>query len=368
MHAQLRNAILAQIANGGMAAGSRLPDERTLAQELKISRTTVRRAFLDLVKQGALVRMRRRGTFVAATRAATPRPSGGEAIAVIAPPTQVGAGQTLFYHRILDGLQDAAERLGRKVFLRRMTEDAAGLVATLNADAQTGGVVVLGIVDPAVLHALAGLTAPVVMVDSGPVPPDANWDSVEHDAQDGAYQAVAYLLQLGHRRIGLLNYLPETTASRQREAGYARALAQYGLSVQPEWIFRGPLSVPSAYATTRHVLARSQKLTALFCTSDELALGAMAAAQEHDLDIPEDISIAGFGDLGHISVPALSSVRISLEQMGAMAADLLEQRSADRARPGRRIVMPVEFVARGSCDCPLETAAAGEVPAATPAR
>lgn len=357
IYEQVDGMLRVWVRDGTFGFGQRMPDERTLAQQLGVSRTTVRRAISGLAKQGVLVRMRGRGTFVAAALPRTPDAPRATTIAVVVPPGQFGAGQSLFYHRILNGLHEAMEPQGHALLMRRATSPCADLVESLNANEQVGGVVVLGIVDPEMHAALKQLSVPLVLVDSGPLPQKL-WDCVTHDAEDGADHAVTHLLQLGHRAIGLMNFVPETNSSRQRRMGYEKALERFGAVLRPELMFSTSLTVTSAHATMRHALRQGCEPTAVFCTSDELAIGVMAAARDHGLSIPRDFSVVGFGDLGHMTVPPLSSVRIPLEQMGRRAIELLEQRMRKSDLPPRTICMPVELVSRGSSDCPCVSASA----------
>ena len=352
IYEQVKETLQEQIRDGRLGLGQRVPDERSLAKQLNVSRTTVRRAIAGLAAQGTMTRVRGRGTFVSASRPREQDSARSATLAIVMPPGQIGAGQSLFYHRILNGLHEAAEPRGHALLMRKVTSPFTELAAHLNASGQVAGVVVLGIADPEILNALRRVSAPMVLVDSGPLPQGMRWDSITHDAEDGAYHAVTYLLQLGHREIGLMNYVPETNASVQRQRGYERALADFGVAVRPERVLRTSLNVMSAYATMRHAFSQGVKFTAALCTSDELAIGVMTAARDHGLSIPVDFSVVGFGDLGHMVVPALSSVRIPLEQMGAKAVDLLEQRRREPDRSSRTVVFPAEFVARGSCDCP----------------
>jgi len=352
IYVQVDETIQDWVRDGKYGLGQRMPDERMLARQLGVSRTTVRRAVSGLAKQGKLVRVRGRGTFVAASLPRKLEASGTTLFAVVVPPGQVGAGQSLFYHRILNGMQEATEPLGDSLLMRKMPSSCADLVASLNANEQVGGIVVLGIADQEILASLTRLSAPVVLVDSGPLPDGSLWDTVAHDARDGAFHAVSHLLQLGHREVGLLNYFPETDASEQRKEGCERALATFGLTLRPELVFRAPVNVTSAYATMRHAFSQGVVPTAVFCTTDELAIGTMAAARDHGLSIPRDFSVVGFGDLGHMAIPPLSSVRIPLEQMGRRAVELLTQRRQKPNVPSQTVVFPVEFVPKGSSDCP----------------
>ncbi len=353
IYEQVREALQSKIAGGWRKAGDQLPEERELARQLRVSRTTTRRAVAALARQGIVTRVRGRGTFVRnVPRSRVVKAVRQSSLAVVSLPGLTAPGQSLFYQRILNGLHTAAEPRQMAILIRQAKPPYHDLAARITEFESLCGVVVLGIVNQEILAALSSLPVPVVLVDSGPAPRVVCWDHVTGDSEEGAYQAVAHLVRLGHREIALLNYAPATPASTERRAGYERALAEAGLRAPAGGLLDVPLGVPAAYAATRDALARGVRFSALFGTSDELALGAMAALRDHGLTVPRDVSVVGFGDLGYMSVPPLSSVHIALEQMGMRAVEMLEQRIAQPSLPARELMLPVEFVPRGTCDIP----------------
>lgn len=150
--------------------------------------------------------------------------------------------------------------------------------------------------------------------------------NVDVDNVDGAYQAVRHLVELGHRRIGMITGPRGWKAVDDRSAGARRAMAEIG---QPEWGSWIETSVgwdiQSGYKAACTLLSRHPNLSALFCQNDPMALGAYRALHEQGRRIPEDVSIVGYDDLPlcQYTTPELTSVRQPSIGLGELLAQLL---------------------------------------------
>ena len=126
------------------------------------------------------------------------------------------------------------------------------------------------------------------------------------DERQGASDAVAHLVGLGHRRIGYLGHDDaESIAVRERSDSYRHSLQEAGLSVDESLLVTGDLDPDSVDATARRLLDRSDRPTAVFCYNDALAAGVFRQAARLGISIPDDLSVIGFDDLALISVQAL---------------------------------------------------------------
>jgi LacI family transcriptional regulator len=175
--------------------------------------------------------------------------------------------------------------------------------------------------------------------------PEGRLPAVVPDEVGGGFTATRRLLSAGHRRIGLVNLEAHTVAAQGRLAGYSRALAEEGIEPDPELITYSDGTSTGAYAAAGRLLDLPQRPTALFCCTDRLAMGAYDAIKERGLHIPNDVAVVGFDDQVIISAyvrPALTTVALPFEQMGARAVDLLVAQLAGRD------VSPVTVV-----ECPL---------------
>ncbi len=201
-----------------------------------------------------------------------------------------------------------------------------------------------------------GVKAPLVCVDN----------------EDGAYQAVKYLIQLGHRRIGILMGMETISTHLLRLNGYKRALTEAGISIDENLIVRTnsrlhfsqdnrtssspPNSLsnvqmtPATFNSLQHLLDLSHRPTAIFVTNNQMILGTLYTLKERQLHCPDDISIISFDDheWAPLFIPPLTAIRQPTYHLGQTAARLLMQmvkgEEVDYPSP-----LPVELMIRESC-------------------
>jgi DNA-binding LacI/PurR family transcriptional regulator len=161
-------------------------------------------------------------------------------------------------------------------------------------------------------------------------------DHVAVDNVAASVEATAHLVSLGRRRIAAIGLQPHLTngTAALRQRGYRQALAGAGLAVDAALEVPVPdLHRASGYAAARELLAA--RPDALFCFTDELALGAMRALAEAGLRVPEDVAVIGFDDIedGRYAVPSLSTVAPAKDEIARLALDRLLLRIADPGEP-----------------------------------
>lgn len=176
-------------------------------------------------------------------------------------------------------------------------------------------------------------------------------DSVIIDNVEGAMSATCHLLGLGHTRIGLISGGPAAfpvSSPPQRRAGFLRALAEAGVRFDPKKERVGDFSALGGYEAMQTLLELSDRPTAVFAMSDEMAMGAMRACEEAGLTIPDDMSIVGFDDVDWAFTVGLTTVRQDATELGAMAARLMIERLDGKGCDRRLVTVPTELVERGS--------------------
>ncbi|CAH1213853.1 putative HTH-type transcriptional repressor ExuR [Paenibacillus auburnensis] len=177
------------------------------------------------------------------------------------------------------------------------------------------------------------------------------------DNTAGAMLAVEYLTSLGHSRIAHISGGLNTIPGRRREEGYVAAMKTHGLELRKDYIVEGAFyALENGYAAMQRLLELPDRPTAVFASGDLLALGAVMAARDSGLSVPEDISVMGYDDieLARYVTPALTTVRQDTASLGTRAAEILLA-SIDRKGTGMEaIVLPVEVVVRESCAPPGE--------------
>lgn len=190
-------------------------------------------------------------------------------------------------------------------------------------------------------------STPVVVID--PVR-DSTAPSVTADNLAGAIQVVEHLLGLGHRRIGFIAGRSSLAAAWSREEGYRTALAETGVPVDPTLIGRGDFNPESAIPLARALLERPDRPTAIFAASDGMALKVLEVAKGLGLDVPGDLSVAGFDNIPEsaLAEPALTTVDQSMYRLGHEAARMLKSLVTGEWEGPRQIVLPTRLVVRGS--------------------
>ncbi len=199
------------------------------------------------------------------------------------------------------------------------------------------------------LEPLVGEGVPVVLVDR--CFPELQTDSVVVDNHRGAYELTEYLLACGHRRIAIIQGLPQTFTSNERVRGYRDALLSHGVAVDESLIVGRDFRRENGYIETKLLLSLREPPSAIFATSDLITLGALEAISEEGLHIPDDISLVSFDDVefGPFLRCPLTAIAQPKEIMGEIAVNLLMERLRGRRQgEAQRIVLPPRLVIRQS--------------------
>lgn len=258
-----------------------------------------------------------------------------------------------FFHEVLGGLKQrvgaegfdlllfASERPGNGYgphsYLKRARHhnvDACALIGLDTEDAE--------------VRRLARAEIPCVGIDM-----DLEGNNVEvvmSDNEGGAGAAVRHLYELGHRRIATITGMVDSRPGADRLRGYRAAVQAVGLAYRDDYVAYGDFYAESGREATARLLALDEPPTAIFAAADMMAIGAIRAAAEAGLRVPEDLSIVGFDDIQlapHVN-PPLTTMRQDKLGLGGAAGDALVARVAtDPDRPALR-TLPVELVVRGS--------------------
>ncbi len=175
-------------------------------------------------------------------------------------------------------------------------------------------------------------------------------DGVLSDNFGGTRTAVSYLIEQGHRRVGLIAGPAKYAPARERRMGYEQALIDHGLPINPELIKVTNFKSSEAEAATEELLSSADRPTALFLSSGNVAIGSLRAIRHLGLGIPSDISLIIFDDLDWAAAynPPLTVVAQNTRQLGGLAGDLLLQRIRGSSEPPHERHLPTQFVVRGS--------------------
>ena len=257
-----------------------------------------------------------------------------------------------FFSAVIRGVEEAAQAAGYAVLLgdTRQEPEREELYATMLRRKEADGLIFLGHRLPdtlADLVARMGSSAPVV--NGCEFSPELGVSSAHIDNTAAAHEAMDLLYSFGHRRIGVITGPMTSPISRDRLTGARDSAAEKG-RLDDFMMAIGDFSVESGSKQTRAFLAGPAPPTALFCFSDEMAMGALRAIADLGLSCPDDVSVVGFDDISYARYlqPALTTISQPMEQIGREAVGLLVNILRGQADHLVFKTLPHRLVVRGS--------------------
>ena len=180
------------------------------------------------------------------------------------------------------------------------------------------------------------------LMDDPSLPP---MSIVTVDNYSGAYQAVRYLLSLGHRRIAYLSGPKGLSTTSERLRGYTDALSAAGIALDASIIFSGPYTEEFGSSIFTYLIENDEQPTAIFCSSDVAAIGLLGAAEQYGLKIPDDLSVIGCDGIhvGQWLRPSLTTLRQPIEDIARNAVELVLSNGSPQ-----QIQLPLSLVIRDS--------------------
>jgi LacI family transcriptional regulator len=191
------------------------------------------------------------------------------------------------------------------------------------------------------------IDAPIISID--PLASNPNYPSVHATNYQGALDAMRYLLDLGHRRIGHISGRSELESSNRRLKGYRDALENAGIAIDEQWIVSGDYTTETAVKCAHELLSLEERPTAIFASNDQSAIGVFQAADEMGLRIPEDLSIVGFDNISESKYMGLTTIDQFIAEMGYVATQRLIKLINGETLPEQTYRMQTQLVARTSC-------------------
>lgn len=285
-------------------------------------------------------------------RLASPRPVSLSVVGVISKRDQAPAGPiNPFYSHVLAGIDRECQRQNLSLMYANVDVDELNRPNNLPfmlLERQVDGIIMVGTFVEDTIHQVGKLAnMPVVLVDG--YAPGSPYDSIVSDNLMGAFNAVKYLIDLGHKHIGLVGSTPDGYPSiRERRKGYVKAMKAAAL--REEFIEDSPLNRAGGYNGTIALLQRAPSVTAIFACNDEVAIGTMSAAREMGRDIPRDLSLIGFDDidLAQEISPALTTIHVDKVLMGVLAVRHLHDRAETPGRPALTTTLGTTLIVRES--------------------
>ncbi|MBN1966661.1 MAG: LacI family DNA-binding transcriptional regulator [Anaerolineae bacterium] len=256
-----------------------------------------------------------------------------------------------FYSYVLAGAERECQRQGLNLMYANIEVDDYNRALNwppMLLEQRTDGLLVVGtFLEETIVRIGQQTNQVIVLVDA--YAPDRMFDSIVTDNVSGAQSAVEYLIQNGHTRIGLVGSTPDAYPSiRERRKGYTRALKQHDIA--DSYIEDSLLTRQAVYEATLRLLRRAPEITAIFACNDNVAIGAMNAAHDLGLKIPDDLSLIGFDDidLAQEVNPPLTTVHVDKTLMGVLGVRHLRDRAENPDRPTLTTALGTQLIVRGS--------------------
>ncbi|NGM11606.1 LacI family DNA-binding transcriptional regulator [Verrucosispora sp. WMMA2044] len=257
---------------------------------------------------------------------------------------------------IIRGVEDVAHAVGVGTVvsaIHRRSSSAKQWLDNIRTRSTEGVIFVTSTLEPPQQAELRRLNIPAVIVDPAGVPAqDAPTIGATNWA--GSLRATEYLIGLGHRRIGFIAGPPQLMCSRARMDGYRAALEAAGIPIDDRLIQAGNFYHEAGFSGGARLLGLTEPPTAIFASSDQMALGVYEAVRQRGLRMPDDVSVVGFDDLPEVRwcSPPLTTVRQPLAEMGMLAARTVLRLARGEKVESPRVELATELVIRDSSCAP----------------
>lgn len=190
---------------------------------------------------------------------------------------------------------------------------------------------------------------PIVMIEGNPE--ELELPNVLLDNISGTKKAIKYLIECGHKRIGMIKGNKENWVAKEREKAFRNTLIENNIEIVEKFICDGEFSMKSGYEGVYTLFnGEKEKPTAVFFCNDTMAIGGIRAFAELGIKLPEEVSIVGFDDIvpGSFSVPSLTTVKQDQVEMGRQAAKMLLDFFENKSFKISKIVLEQKLVIRES--------------------
>ncbi|KAB3534790.1 LacI family transcriptional regulator [Alkaliphilus pronyensis] len=255
-----------------------------------------------------------------------------------------------FYPEVVRGVEDIANMYNYNIFLCNTDLDDEKEMQYFDAlaEKQVDGIIFMGnIVSEELYSKIKFYNIPLVLIGAD----YEDLPSVTINNTEAAYTVVKYLIEKGHKRIGMITgkkHDPVTGVTRLK--GYKDALKESGLLFDEELIIEGGYRFKSGYEAAKRLLELENKPTAIFVANDEMALGVTRLALEMNIKVPEDLAIIGFDniDMSQKFYPALTTVAQPMYEMGAIGMRVLTKILKDEPIDTNKVLLNYSLIERES--------------------
>ncbi|AIQ77003.1 MULTISPECIES: LacI family DNA-binding transcriptional regulator [Paenibacillus] len=237
--------------------------------------------------------------------------------------------ENLYFAGVIRGMQDACIKLGYSLMICNTDRDKERMLSYIDNfhEKQVDGIVFASdVLYPETHDKLVGCRIPFVLVSSHSDEYDI--PSVEVDDEQAAYDAVKFLIDLGHKDIGMIGFNHDNSVSGPpRYEGFVRALTEFGLQQNIVKSKYANHRFEHAYQAAHELFTDYPELTAVFCVADEFAMGTISYLKDRNILVPGQVSVIGFDNLRMSSmfIPKLTTIAQPIYELGYRAAEMLHE-------------------------------------------
>ncbi len=251
------------------------------------------------------------------------------------------------FHSVFIGVLERILRENGYYLMLRTVATSDELLAFLQ-NWNVDGLFFTGIFEDDFFKALSSLTIPVILVDSYVSHPHIC--NIGLEDFKGSHMATSYLLEHGHKNIAFLS--PRINGEgvlHQRYEGYRKALLDYNLSVNPNYVFESEMDFASCNKLCDELI-KVKGITAIVASADIMAANIMTCLRERGVSIPEDISVVGFDDitLSRVVYPPLTTIHQNMDLKGSLAVEMMLETLENKIPKKSNIILPVSLIERES--------------------
>lgn len=342
----IKDYVTDKIESKELVPGQQIPSENEFAHILNVSIITVRKAMSELVNEGIIYRVKGKGSFIAETPKEENR-ANSKFLALILSGRDVNDSS---YMRIIKGI---------RMYL--MQKDYSLIIEFSEEDMQLERKIIENLIEKRIDGFLLYSHEPEISLESFRLLKSKHIPFVAIDRflnsfpmnyvaannHDGAYEAIEYLLSLGHEKIAFVSFDKYLNTEKDRYEGYCNALINSGINIDKEIVYLDEVFDKEKFIAQ----AKNKDFTAVFAVNDLRALELLDICLSNGIEVPKDISIMGFDDseeaTKYSKIP-LTTVSQSFEKIGFEAAKVLAKAVEENNYEHTKLLLPTKLIIRQS--------------------
>ncbi len=351
----IAKTLIEKIRKGEYKKNDFLPSEAELSRVFKVSRVTIRQALSILINEGLIKPIAGVGSVVISddgtkSSISLDKKSRNIYFVLILSKSIKWGIENPFYAEIVSGAEQRIRESGYHLLFTVYYEDIkrASDLSELIIKKYVNGFLLVGDIEEKFIAMVKKFGLPSIVVNN-PIAEKYELPMVINDDFRGGYAAAKFLYDTGCKKIACIKGPSTSMSCEERFKGYISALKNFGLQIADNLIVEGNLEFESGYDAMKKIFSSKTIPDGIFAINDTMAIGAMEFLLEKGIEIPKDVSIIGFDNIGQSAqvVPALTTVDVQRREMGYIATgkliEFIENRSAYYPL---RIILPCKIIER----------------------